>query len=205
MGDGPIPQDAYVMLGGITLEDLRRVMSEVWDEVCQENGLKKPEKSKEMRATEQRSASLEHDSRQPRFAMEADVIEDMKTCEHTEGAAPAVQAKHGDSCSAKKVQAGPKSSTSFGDDSTELPTLPCSSDDALVGNGATAPKSCLSPLEMRTLTTAAGCLLHTDNSSAATRTIFQQLPLWFFLTKKMKSRTNQYAMDCSSFWKLKVL
>ena len=27
-GNGPIPQDAYVMLGGITREELRRVMPE---------------------------------------------------------------------------------------------------------------------------------------------------------------------------------
>ena len=43
-GNGPIPQ--YVMLGGITLEDFRRVISQVWDEVRGENGLKKPENPK---------------------------------------------------------------------------------------------------------------------------------------------------------------
>ena len=46
--------------------------------------------------------------------MEADVNTDKKTRERTEGTAAAVQAKHGDSCSAKRDQAGPKSSTSFG-------------------------------------------------------------------------------------------
>ena len=34
-GDGHFPQDAYTMLGGITLEELRRVMSGVWDEACE--------------------------------------------------------------------------------------------------------------------------------------------------------------------------
>ena len=47
----------------------------------------------EMRATEQRSANLEQDYRQPRLAMEADVPSDTKTRERTKGAAAAVQAK----------------------------------------------------------------------------------------------------------------
>ena len=59
-GNDPTPQDAYVM---ITWEELRRVMWEMWDEVCEGKGLKKPEKSKEMGVTEQRSSSLEHDAR----------------------------------------------------------------------------------------------------------------------------------------------
>ena len=60
-----------------------------------------------------RLASLEQDTRQPRLlAMEADVPADKKTRECTEGAAFAVQAKHGDSCSAKRIQAGPTCSTS---------------------------------------------------------------------------------------------
>ena len=84
----------------------------------------------EIRATEQRSASLERDARQPRLAIEADVSSDTKTCERTEGAAAVVQAKHGDSCSAKRVQAGPTCSTSFGVKG-ELPALPCR-DDVLV-------------------------------------------------------------------------
>ena len=67
-----------------------------------------------MRATKQRSASLEQDARQPRLAMEADVAADKKTHKRTEGATAEVQAKHGDSCSAKRFQAGPTSSTSFG-------------------------------------------------------------------------------------------
>ena len=103
--------------------------------------------------------------------MEADVKTDKKTRERTEGAAAAVQAKHGDSCSARRVQAGPKSSTSFGDDFTGPLSLPFSRDDVLVGNGAEAPKVYLSPLEMRT-PTAAGGLLPTDTTSTVTRTTF---------------------------------
>ena len=96
-GNDPIPQVAYVMPGGPTLEDFQRVMLEVWDEVREENGFKKPEKSKEMRAMDQRLASLEQDARQPCLAMEADGPADAKTRERTEGAATAVQPMRGDS------------------------------------------------------------------------------------------------------------
>ena len=50
-----------------------------------------------MRSTSQSVASLEHDARQPRLAMKADVPAGTKTRECTEGAATAVQAMHGDS------------------------------------------------------------------------------------------------------------
>ena len=53
---------------------------------------------------EQLAARLEQDARQPRLAMEADGPADTKTCERTEGAAKAVQAKRGNSCIAQKVQ-----------------------------------------------------------------------------------------------------
>ena len=107
--------------------------------------------------------------------MEADVKTDKKTRERTEGAAAAVQAKHGDRCSAKIFQAGPTSSTSFGK-KAEPPALPCR-DDALVDIGTAVPKPCLSSVEMRTLT-AAGGLFPTGKTSTATKTIFQQLPFW---------------------------
>ena len=70
---------------------------------------------------------------------------DKQTRERTEGAAKAVQAMHEDSCSANRVDPDPICSTNFGGDSTGPPALPCSRDDALVGNGAAAPKPCLSP------------------------------------------------------------
>ena len=94
---------------------------------------------------------------------------------------------------------------SFGDDSTRPPALPCSRDGALVDKGATAPKPCLSPMEMRMLTVADG-LVPAGTASTATMTIFHQLPLWFCLTQEMHSRTSiQYATTYSSFWKLKIL
>ena len=51
-GNGPIPQDSYVMLGGITLEELRRVMSKTMGKALEE--LKE-----DMRRVNQRLASLE--------------------------------------------------------------------------------------------------------------------------------------------------
>ena len=80
--------------------------------------------------------------------MEADGPANTKTRERTEGAATAVQAMHGDSCTtAQKVQDGPKASISFGV-KAEPPDLPCK-DDGLVEGGDAAPKSCFPSLEMR--------------------------------------------------------
>ena len=145
------------------------------------------ELSGEMRRMDQRLASLRQDARQPRLTMETDVPADEKTRKRTEGAATVVQAMHGDT-------------TSFGGDSTECRVLPCLRDDALVGNGAAVPKSCLSPLEMRT-TTAAGGLLPTDMTSTTTRTTFDQPPLGFYSTKETNSKRApvQYALYYSSF------
>ena len=172
-GNGPVCHDE-VGPDQPTLADLYRMIEELFDK--SDRGL--DELADEMRATQQRLAGLEQVVRQPRLTMEADVPADKKTRERTEGAAAAVQAKHGDSCPAKRVQAGPMSSTSFGDDFTGPPTLPYSRDDALVDNDAVAPKSCLSLLEIRT-PTAAGGLLPPGTTSTATRTTFDQPPLWF--------------------------
>ena len=51
------------------------------------------------RLLEQHATSLEQDARQPRLAMVAGGSADIKTRERTEGAATAVEAMHGDSCS----------------------------------------------------------------------------------------------------------
>ena len=91
----------------------------------------------EMKATKQRLAGLKQDVRQPRLAMEADVP---STRERTEVTAAAVQAKHGDSCSANRVDLDPMCMTSFGDDSIGPPPFPCSRDGALVSNGGATPK-----------------------------------------------------------------
>ena len=130
--------------------------------------------------------------------MEADGPADTKTPERTEGAAKAVQANHGDSCTAQKVQDGTKTSTCFGV-KAEPPALPCR-DDVLVENGAAAPKLYLPPLEMRSSTAAGGSPL-TDEASVAMRTTFNQPPLRLYSTKETnsKERSTQYASYDSSF------
>ena len=115
-GNGPIPQDAYVMLGGIASKELRQVMPETMGEALEEI-------TENMRRGNHHLASLEQDARQLRLATEADVTADKKTRERMEGAAVAVQAKRWDSCYANRVQAGPTSSTSFGM-KAEPPALP---------------------------------------------------------------------------------
>ena len=105
---------------------------------------------------------------------------DTKTRERTEGAATAVQAMHGDRCSANRVDPDPTCSTSFGDDCTGPPALPCSREDTLVNNSAAAPKSCLSPSEMCSPTAADGSL-PTGEISTTTKTTFDYPTLWFCL------------------------
>ena len=148
-GNGPIPQDAYVMSGGITREELQRVMSETM-------GMALEEFKEDTRRVNQRLASLEQDAREPRLAKEAGIAADKKTRERTEGATAAVQAKCGISCPAKRIQTGPKSLTSF-DMKAEPPAFP-HRNDVMVDIGAAAPKLCLSPMEMRMLTAASGLL-----------------------------------------------
>ena len=126
-----------------------------------------------MRETRQRFAGLEHDARQPCLVIMADVKPDTKTRKRTEDT-EADRAKYGDSSSAKRVDAGPTSSASFGM-IAEAPALPCR-DDALDDKGAKAPKPCLSPMEMRTLI-ATGGILTARTVFTATRTIFHQSTL----------------------------
>ena len=77
--------------------------------------------------------------------------------------------------------------------------------DVLVDKDAAASNSCLSPVEMHTLT-AAGDLLPAGNATTATRIIFYQPPLWFCPIEEIKSRiTFQYAMHYTSSWKMEIL
>ena len=114
--------------------------------------------------------------------MEADIKPDTKTRKRMENVA-ADRVMSGDSSSAQ-VDPDPMCLTSFGDDSTGPPALPCSRDDILVDKGAAVPKPCLSLMDMRTLT-AAGGLLPADIASTAMRTIF---PRPFFLGSLEKPR-----------------
>ena len=160
---------------------------------------------------EKRLTRLEHGARQPRLAMEADGPANTKTQERTESAAIAVQAMRGDSCTAEqKVQDGPKTLITFGVEA-EPPDLPCS-EDVSVENGATAPKSCLPSLEMRS-PTAAGGLVSTGEASTATETTSNEPFLSFYATEEMKpeedskmekswTSTLYASYDSSSFWRL---
>ena len=76
-----------------------------------------------MRATEQCLSGQEQDARQPRLTMEADGTSDTKTRKRTESAIKAIQAMHGDSFSANRIDPDPMYSTSFGV-KAESPALP---------------------------------------------------------------------------------
>ena len=192
-GNCPTPQDAGKM---ITWEDLRQVVSELWGEVLRKY-------KEDLRSIDQRLASLEHDARQPRPAMEADVQVDKKTRECTKGVATAVQAMHRDIFSANRVNPDPTDSTTLGV-KAEHSGLPCRN-DILVENGAAAPKSCLSPLDTCS-TAVAGGLLPTCKTSTAIRNVFDQSSLWFCLTEETNMRTSaQSALYDSSFWRNNLL
>ena len=123
--NGPLFQQEEFGSGQPTLEEVYRMLCDVIDSrfdrqqkrmnSCFDRwDTKMDEISDERRVMDQHVTSLEKDARQPRHAMEADRQANTKTRERTEGAAIAVQAMHGDSCTAQKVQDGPKTSISFG-------------------------------------------------------------------------------------------
>ena len=141
---------------------------------------------------DQHVTSLEQIARQPRLAMEADGQANTKTRERTEGATTALQTMHGDSCTAQKVQDGPKASSSFGV-KAEPPALPCR-DDVLVEDGAAAPKSCLPSLEMRS-PSAAGGLLPAGKTSTATEATSKEPLLRFYATEETIQRREYYGLQ----------
>ena len=154
------------------------------------------------RGTSQRAASLEHDARQPRLAMEADGPANTKARERTETLLQ--QYKRCDSFSACRVEHGPKiNSTSLGM-MAEPPTLPCR-DDVLVENGDASPKPCLPSLKMRP-PTAAGGLLPTGKTSTATETTVNEQLLQFYSTEEVscKKTSTRYVSYGSSVWNLRA-
>ena len=96
---------------------------------------------------------------------------------------------HEDSCSTN-LDPYPMCSTSFGDDCIGPPALLCSREDAVVNNGAAAPKSRLPPLEIRS-STAAGGLLPTGEASIVTRTTLNQPSLWLYSTEETNAKKHQ--------------
>ena len=145
---------------------------------------------------DQRLTRLEHDAWQPRLIMEADGPANTKTRERTKGTATAAEEMNGDSCTAQKVQDGPKTSTCFGM-MAEPPDLHCR-DDVVVESGDATPKSCLPSLKMRT-TTAAGGLLPTGKTSTATTT-FNESPLRFYATEETNPKEKKLRTSISSAW-----
>ena len=193
--------------GQPTLEEVHQIAKEVFEVWDKKIDKLLREYKEDWRSMDQRSTRLKHDARQPRLAMETDGQADTKTRERTEDAAAAIQAMQGDSCSANRVDPDPMYSTSFGDDCTGPPAFPCSKEDALVDNGAAAPKSCLAPLEICT-TTAAGGLLLTGETSAATKTTFNYSTIWFCQTDETHSERTSIPpawYDDSNFRRNKLL
>ena len=136
----------------------------------------------------QRLKDLEHGAQQPRLSMETDGPANTKTRKRTEGTATAVQAMHGDSCFADQVDPDPMCSTSFGDDCTGPPALPCSGETALVDNSAAAPKSCFTLGDGHNNNRRWLTLRRHDHYSD--EDTFHQLPFWFCLTKETNLRAS---------------
>ena len=189
-GNGPIPKDAYVIIGGITREKLRRVMPETMGKTLEE--FKKDMKGQSC------LASLKQDARQPRLAMEADVTATKRPASARR--APLLQFKR--SMRIAVLQNGSKRPDQFDQylEEAEPPALP-RRHDALVDNGVAAPKSCLSPLEIR-IPTAAGGLLPTGKAFTTTRITYNQPHFRLCPTEETNSKraSIQYASYYSSFW-----
>ena len=93
--------------GDIKITDFFRMLCEGMDSRFDQLEKMLYEIMKITRRTSQRVSRLGQDARQSRFAMEADGHANRKTRERTEGAATAVQAMHGDSCSADRADPDP--------------------------------------------------------------------------------------------------
>ena len=209
-GNGLVPQKEEFGSGQPTWGDVYRMMKEAFDRWDKKLDEISEEFVEERRSIDQRLTRLEYGARQSRLAMEADGHANTKTRKRMEGAATAVQAMSGDSCTtAQKVQDGPKTSISFGV-MAEPPDLPCR-EDVLVEDDATSPESCLPSLKMCS-PTAGGGLLPTGEVSTATRTTSYEPLLRFYATEEMNPEEDSkkenlwtsISSTCydSRFWKL---
>ena len=202
--NGPVPQQEEFESGQPKLADVYRPSDK--SIIRQQIELMMSRFEDQANMLNQRLTRLEHEARQPRLTMEADGPASPKTRERMEGAATAVQAMHGDSCTtAQKVQDGSKTSISFGV-KAEPPDLLCR-DDVLVEGSDAASTSCLPSLEMRT-TIAAGGLVPTSKTSTATETTSNEPLLRFYATEEPNPKEKKIwtsipsAWYDSSFWKL---
>ena len=119
-GNSPVPQQEEYGSGQPTLDDVCRIIKEVFRRLDRKLDVM----AKDLKTVDQRVASLEHDTRQPRRALEADGQADTKTRERSEGTTTAVQAVRRDRCSVNRVDPDPMCSTSFGNDCTGPPAPP---------------------------------------------------------------------------------
>ena len=146
-GNGPVPQKEEFGSGQPTCGDVYRRMKEAFDRWDRKldgilGGMEKY--IEERTSIDQRLTRLEHDAGQSRLAMKADGHANTNTQNRMEGAAIAVQAMRGDSCTtAKKVQDGPKTSITFGVEA-EPPDLPCRED--VFGRGGRYVARVVSPI-----------------------------------------------------------
>ena len=110
-GNSPVPHHDEFGSDQPTMADLHRLIIERFDRSDKQFN----ELTERLRATNQRLTGFEYKARQRRLATEGDVKTDKTTCKRTEGAAAADRAKHnGNSSSARRVDDGPTSLTSFG-------------------------------------------------------------------------------------------
>ena len=130
-GNGPVPQQEEFGPDLPTLADVYRLFEGRLDRQLNlikshfdQQDKKLDEHMEKTRDTRQRSASLEQGARQPRLAMEADVKSDKNTHNRTTDVA-AERVISGNNCSANQVDPDQICLTSFGDDSTGPPALPC--------------------------------------------------------------------------------
>ena len=201
-GNGPVPQKKKNGSGQPTRRDVYRMMKEafdLWDKRLDEISDKVEEYIEEQRNIDQRWTRLEYGARQPRLAMMADGPAHTKTRERMEGAATAVQAMHGVSFSARRVEPGPNTNlTSFGV-KAEPPDLPCM-EDVLIEDGATSPESCLPSLEVRS-STAAGGLVPNGKTSTATDTTVNKPLLQSYSSeeKNSKKKNLRTSTPCVSY------
>ena len=110
-GNGPVPYHDQLGSREPTMVDLKK-MFEVKIDRMDKDLERMSKRTGMLRATNQRSAGLPHEARQPRFATEADVEPDTKTRKRTEDSA-ADRVTNGDSSSAR-INHGPTGLTSFG-------------------------------------------------------------------------------------------
>ena len=146
-----------------------------------------------------RLAGLQHQAQQPRLAIEADVKTDMKTRKRAEGAAES-KLRHGDTFS-PLVDDGPTNLTSFGKIAKPLSASKRYIGDALVNEGAEAPKPYLRPEEVRMLSSATSDMMLAGTASMSMRAI---VPHHLFLRTLVKRQKIEPAEQKSTTLPLPV-